>query len=367
MRTLIIGIVAMACSVSVIGREATGLEQAPAILGGRSLLHAHNAYPEDGRWSDRIDRALATGQSPIVIEQDIAFAPRNAPGKRTLVSHDDTLDGREPTLEHYFFDRVRPIIERALTAGRKDRWPVLVLHLDFKTNEREHHRAVWDLLKKHQAWLTTAVADPDPMHVSPYKPGPLLVLTENGAGQEKDFLEWAAGGSHLLFGSIPPPAIGSSDNAAERARIIRNATPHELVPTAATSYRRWVNFSWGAIEEGGPSAAGEWTRDDEQRLESVVSYAHGQGLFVRFYTLNGHSAAANRGWGASYNFGSLDAVRARWSAAIRAKVDLIATDQYEELASQLRSAPSPAAAQSQSPRANRWPWSTPRLDTVPQH
>ena len=367
MRTLIIGVVAMACSVSLIGRAGTEFEQAQAILGGRSLLHAHNAYPEDGRWSDRIDRALAIGQSPIVIEQDIAFAPRNRPGEQTVVSHDDTLDGHEPTLEHYFFDRVRPIIERALTAGQKDHWPVLVLHLDFKTNEREHHRAVWDLLKKHHTWLTTAAADPDPMHVSPFKPGPLLVLTENGAGQEKDFSEWAGGASHLLFGSIPPPAIRSSDDAAERARIIHSAAPHELVPTAATSYRRWVNFSWGAIEEGGPAAAGEWTSDDERRLEAVVGYAHSQGLFVRFYTLNGHTAAANHGWGASYNFGNLDAVRARWSAAIRAKVDLIATDQYEELASQLRSAPPPAAAQSQSPRANRWPWSTPRLDTVPQH
>ena len=43
MRTLIIGVVAMACSVSLIGRAGTEFEQAQAILGGRSLLHAHNA------------------------------------------------------------------------------------------------------------------------------------------------------------------------------------------------------------------------------------------------------------------------------------------------------------------------------------
>jgi hypothetical protein len=362
-----IGVAALACSMSTVLSGGGEFAQAPSMLGGRSLLHAHNAYPEDGRWRDRIDRALATGQVPMVIEQDIAFAPRNQPGERTVVSHDDTLNGDEPSLQQYFFDRVRPIIERALTAGQKDRWPVLVLHLDFKTNEREHHRAVWDLLKKHQAWLTTAVADPDAMHVSPFKPGPLLVLTENGAGQEKDFSEWAAGGSHLLFGSIPPPAIRSSDDAAERARIIHGAAPHELVPTAATSYRRWVNFSWGAIEEGGPSAAGEWTPEDERRLTAVVGYAHQQGLFVRFYTLNGHTAAANRGWTASYNFGTLDAARARWSAAIRAKVDLIATDQYEDLASQLRSTAQQAEARAPLPPASRSPSTTPRSGMVPQH
>ncbi len=64
-------------------------------------------------------------------------------------------------------------------------------------------------------------------------------------------------------------------------------------------------------------------------------YAHQQGLLIRFYTLNGHTAADNRGWTASYNFGSLDAVRARWRAAIAAHANLIATDQYEELAALL--------------------------------
>jgi len=141
-----------------------------------------------------------------------------------------------------------------------------------------------------------------------------------------------------LFGSIPPPAVRQSDDAAERAAIIRAAAPHELVPTAATSYRRWVNFSWAAVEQGGPSKAADWTRDEEQRLDAIVRYAHLQGLLVRFYTLNGHTAAANRGWGADYNFGDLDAARIRWHAAMRSGVDLIATDQYEELAATLQAA-----------------------------
>jgi hypothetical protein len=317
---------------------------APGILGGRSLVHAHNAYPDGGKWRDRISRALAIDQAPIVIEQDIAFAPRNEAHLQTVVSHEPSVSGSEPSLEEHFFDRVRPIMERALAANQRDRWPILVLHLDFKTNEREHHRAVWDLLRRHQAWLTTARAEGDPMTISPLKPGPLLVLTENGAGQEKDFSEWAAAaGSFLLFGSIPGPAVKPSDDPAERARNLRRAAPHELIPTMATSYRRWVNFSWAVVEDGGPANAGDWTGDEQQRLEWIVNYAHQQRLLVRFYTLNGHAAAASKGWSPSYNFGSLDAVQLRWRAAISARVDLIATDQYEELAAQLRTAaPSPA-------------------------
>ena len=312
-----------------------GIQPPPLpLLGHGPLLHAHNAYPEDGRWRDRIDRALAAGL-PVVIEQDIAYAPRNESHLRTVVSHEAAVKGSEPTLEEYFFDRVRPLMERELASGQKDRWPVVVLHLDFKTNEREHHRAVWDLLRRHASWLTTAKADGDSA-ASGLTRGPLLVLTENGTNQEKDFLEWSsAGGSLLLFGSIPPPALKSSDDPAERARILRRAAPHELIPTSASNYRRWANFPWGVIEEGGPAHAGDWTADEQRRLESIVNYAHQQGLLIRFYTLNGHTAAANRGWTASYNFGSLDAVRARWRAAIAAHADLIATDQYEELAALL--------------------------------
>jgi len=306
---------------------------APSIFHGTPLLHAHNAYPEERQWADRVDRAIATGLMPIVIEQDIAFDAARGP----VVSHDAELDGTEPTLEEYFFARIATVMDRAISAGPTDRWPLLVLHLDFKTNERAHHLALWDLLLKHRAWLTTAAADPDTLPVSAMTPGPLLVLTENGPDQEKDFMTWAAiEGVHLLFGSIPGPAVRQSDDPKERARILVRASPPQLIPTAVTSYRRWVNFPWMVIEAGGPRSARDWNANDEQRLQSVVDYAHRQGLLIRFYTLNGHSKSENRGWTDSYNFGSLDAVRVRWRAAIRSHVDLIATDQYEELASILR-------------------------------
>ena len=324
-----VAVVIWALVVVVHGRVAPG---APDILGGRPLVHAHNSYPEGGQWADRITRALALPQTPIVIEQDIAYAPAHSKGAESVVSHEAKLTGSEPPLAEHFFDRVRPLMERALTAGQRDRWPLVVLHLDFKTNEREHHRAVWDLLVRHQAWLTTA-ASGDPRTIAPFTRGPMIVLTENGEGQERDFSEWAKEkGAFLLFGTVPPPAIATSDNPADRARILARAAPNQLIPAAVTTYRRWVNLSWAAIEEGGPAKAGAWTPDERRRLESIVNYAHQQRLLLRFYTLNGHTAAESRGWSASYNFGSLDAVRQRWSASISGGVDLIATDQYEELA-----------------------------------
>jgi hypothetical protein len=69
-----------------------------------------------------------------------------------------------------------------------------------------------------------------------------------------------------------------------------------------------------------------------------VRTAHDGGLWIRFYTLNGHDPAdVSGGWSASYNFGSLGAARERWRAAIMAGVDFVAVDQYEEFAKTLRS------------------------------
>lgn len=306
----------------------------PPLLFSRSLLHAHNCYPERGLWADRIDRALNTGLSPVVIEQDVALARRD--GKPvSVLSHDAKLTGSEPTLEDYFFKRVQPILDRAIASKAVQQWPLLVLHLDFKTNEPAHHRAVWDLLKRYERWLTTAPRTAGA--VAPVTRGPLLVLTENGPGQEANFTDPRNGDRLLLFGSAPPPEAARIDNAYQRARVLARASPEALIAGPATNFRRWVNFSWQVIESGGQPQAAEWTSGEAARLKAIVGRAHSLGYLVRFYTLNGHPEDEHPEWTASYNFGSFTAVRRRWLAAIAAGVDLVATDQYEELAVLLKS------------------------------
>ena len=67
-------------------------------------------------------------------------------------------------------------------------------------------------------------------------------------------------------------------------------------------------------------------------VPALSALAHSRGLWIRFYTLNGHAEADDRGWTVSYNFGSSAAVETRWRAARDAGVDFIASDQYEGLA-----------------------------------
>ena len=121
-------------------------------------MDAHNCYPYYEWWYDRIDRALSAG-TPLAIEQDLAWHTDKKTGKSwSIVTHSAPGFGNEPTMKQYFFERVRPIVEQALRDGNHGNWPLITLNLDFKTEEPEHLRAVFALLKEYQDWLTHRAA-----------------------------------------------------------------------------------------------------------------------------------------------------------------------------------------------------------------
>ena len=92
------------------------------------------------------------------------------------------------------------------------------------------------------------------------------------------------------------------------------------------------------MEEGGQNHAGEWTKADELRLRSLVEHAHANGLWIRFYTLDGASDKERscNGWVHGYDFGALSAAEVRWKAAWQDGVDYLASDQYERVAQLLK-------------------------------
>ena len=278
--------------------------------GRRVLLDAHNAYPYQGRWNDRVDRALATG-TPLAIEQDLMWRPASgAQPAHSIVSHGEPFTGQEPTLRD-FFERIRPIVTKALASGSRDDWPLITLNLDFKDSQPDHFTAIWRLLGEYEPWLTTAPRMADGTSVQPLRIAPVLVLTGADPAQRAVFHDAVPIGSRLrLFGAVQPGRL------------------------EATNYLRWSNNPWSVVEPEGQTKAAEWNDADKNRLLSAVNAAHQEGLWIRFYTLNGHPAADGEGLGLtpSYNFGALDAAHTRWRAAIDAGVDFIATDQYEEFA-----------------------------------
>ena len=296
--------------------------------GDRVLLDAHNAYPERGRFADRIDLALATGL-PVAIEQDLYWVRNSASGRYApVVAHDSDATANAPTLESYFFDRIRPLMERALADDQREQWPLIVLNLDFKENQRELHDAVLALLHRHSAWLTTAERTNTPNVAAPFRVGPLLVLSGQDSTQRIDFHDRVPVGMRLeVFGAIPVPAPSGATREERAVHQVR-MSPEVLIAPRASNYARWVNFPWAVVEAGGPTKAGDWTGDDVARLRALVGRAHDQGLWIRFYTLDGYDASRDEGLTTSYNFGSEAAVSARWRAAVAARVDFVATDHY---------------------------------------
>lgn len=292
----------------------------------RSVLDAHNCYPYKGQFADRIERALATGY-PVGIEQDIALA-----GGVPVVSHEAKTTGTEPTLRAHFFERVRPLIEKALKDNDRAHWPLIVVHFDFKSVQPELLRGVWELLGEYEPWITTAVKGEDPHKLMPFDRRPLLVLTEEADEQEKVFFDAVPVGARMrLFGSAHTNPIAAQQRE-EREHLAATLPPEKLLSEAPTNYRRWWNNSWFVVEEGGQHKAGDWTPADDKRLRALVDHAHKLGYWIRFYTVDGFLPNEDQGWGNAYNFGSHEAAMLRWKAEIAAGVNLIASDQYEELA-----------------------------------
>lgn len=312
----------------------TGHSQQAPQPGSRTLMDAHNCYPYSEWWSDRIDRALSAG-APLAIEQDLGWYAGPGTGKTwSVVTHGNPITGEEPTMEQYFFARVRPMIEKALQDGNRGDWPLITLNLDFKDDKPEHLAAVLALLHKYQSWLTSAPKGKAIETMEPLDVKPILVLTGEPDAQQRVFYDQLLPGDRVFaFGAI------------HTANKDPQAAPEVIGAEKANNYRRWWNNPWRVVEPAGQPRAGEWTPDKERRLRALVERAHANGLWIRFYTLDGATKdeLSCHGWFRGYNFGSLQAARLRWRAAIAAHVDYLASDQYELLGAEITQAAAAAA------------------------
>lgn len=308
--------------------------------GARTLMLAHNAYPDDGKFGDRLDRAISAG-APFVVEEDLVWVD----GKSLLIHAAKGAGPDSPTLESYFFPKVKPIIEKALKEGNKGNWPLVTLYLDIKTDPAEHLEAISKVLDKYDGWLTKAVKTADVMKQSPLEYKPMMVILEdkqNDIKQEFFYDRVPVGGKIRAFGSAVkfddnPNKLGR-DRREERFASLVKIEPEQLVTKHADNWRRWFGADWHFIELCGPEHGTDWSAVTEARLKKFVNYGHKLGYLVSFYETNGFTDGENQGWTPEYNFGSKDAARVRWNALIKAHADFIATDQYEDVAETIRGA-----------------------------
>lgn len=303
--------------------------------GSRIQMLAHNAYPDHGKYGDRLDRAISSG-FPFVVEQDLAWMD----GKSILIHGAKAAGTDDPTLESYFIPKIRPLMEKALKDGNKGNWPLVTLYLDIKNDPPEHLEAVNQMLDKYNDWLTTAVKTSDISKQSPLDLKPMMVLVEdkqNDIKQQFFYDKIPVGGKIRAFGSATK-ADGNPKKLpkAEAVKLMTDMDPEKLFPAKADNYHRWFGTDWAFIESCG-KMHGEWTAASEARLKKFVDHGHRMGYFVSLYSINGFTGAENQGWTDEFNFGSKAEALTRWKAAIKAHADFIGTDQYEELAQVVKS------------------------------
>jgi hypothetical protein len=307
--------------------------------GTRVQILSHNAYPDHGKYTERLDRTIAAGM-PVVVEEDLAWID----GKSLLIHGAKNAADDDPTLESYFFPKVRPIMEKALKDGNKGNWPLITLYLDIKNDPPEHLEAILKELDQYDSWLTTATKTADINKQSPLDLKPMMVLVEdkqNDIKQQIFYDNVPVGGKIRVFGSVPKfdenPQKLPRERKAEATASLCMLDPEQLVPHKADNYHRWFGTGWAFIEKGGETGGAEWNSTAESRLKKFVDYGHRLGYFVAFYCLDGYTDAENQGWDKGYNFGSKERVMPRWKAAVRAHADFISTDQVEDLATVIKS------------------------------
>jgi hypothetical protein len=308
--------------------------------GSRTQILSHNAFPDHGKFADRLDRTLAAGL-PTAIEQDLAWVD----GRSLLIHGPKAVGSEDPTLESYFIPKVKPIMEKALKDGNKGNWPLITLYLDIKNDPPEHLAEINKTLDRYDAWLTKAAKTADITRQSPLEVGPMMVIVEDKQGDIKQKVfhdDVPVGGKIRVFGSAEKfdenPQKLPREQKDEAVAMMVTRDPEQLVSRKADNYRRWFGVNWAFIEKGGQTKAGAWTRESEAKVKKFVDYGHRLGYFVSFYCLNGYTASEDQGWDKSYNFGSKDKVMPRWEAAARARADFISTDQVENVARVIKSA-----------------------------
>ena len=261
---------------------AAKVSSSPFAPGARTLVLAHNAYPDDGKYADRLDRAIASGV-PFVVEEDLVWVD----GRSLLIHNAKAAVPSSPTLESYFFPKVQPIVEKALKTGNKGDWPLITLYLDIKNDPEEHLQAISKVLDKYDAWLTKAAKTSDISKQSPLELKPMMVILED----KKDDMKQAffydrvpVGGKIRAFGS-PTKFDDNPTNVPKTARAERFAAmlkvePEQFLTQRADNYHRWFGTDWAFIELCGPTHGNDWNAAAEGRLKHFVDYGHSLGYLV---------------------------------------------------------------------------------------
>jgi hypothetical protein len=259
------------------------------VFPGLWLYNAHNCYPEKGQYRDRLERARQAGLRAVEI--DVTWSEQR---RRTVISHEKTPSGGEPTLKEYFWKAVEPELRR-LPRGQAA-W---LLQIDFKIDHPAVIEEVYRDLDRRRRLLTRFGDQVD------Y--GPLTVMLTGDNAAIASFEKRSRGnGPYLAMANREPVERQYQDNVT--AYFDADATP----------FYRVFNLEWVHLEPDREARrSGPLPESARTRLRALAELARQKGYWLRTWTLN------------ESTFGGREGLLERWRAAREAGVDMIATDEYE--------------------------------------
>ena len=193
----------------------------------------------------------------LAIEQDLDWYTDTKTGKIwSVVAHGDPISGHEPTMEHYFFDRVRPIVERALKEGQSRR---LAAHHSQSRLQNQRARAPVALSGRSLRSIRTGSP--------PRRRPPTLPRFSRSPFAPFSYLP-ASRMRSRPSSTMRSPSVAACSSSALRTptretpwRFPRclNLRPHRIIAAGGTI----PGASWKKADK---QHAGEWTTADDERL-----------------------------------------------------------------------------------------------------
>jgi hypothetical protein len=325
LRTIVIFIVAaIAILASISWAEAGG-------RGNISLLKAaHNAYDEgdpdtlDTVFQEALDLEFYNVELDVMVDiTHTTYVPLDHPdylqGKvRLYVKHDCVPDPGTRDLYKYFEDIAAMVAANNNSVygdGRN-----VVLNIDVKPcNSLDYMDVVesLDALFDHYQDMLSYVTIGD---AGSFNEQAVTMVLTSGDEPKDAYYNLINGGDKTLR-AFKDRVVGGGDAYQNNVE--------DYFSGEADEYHRFYAMHWKHVEDGFPGSEGNWSQEDQDRLELLLSTASNKGFRIRFYALNGSPG--------SYQFGGgLGDAAQRWVQFVGANEGsilrhFVATDDRQQI------------------------------------
>ena len=235
--------------------------------GARVLVDAHNAYPSDGKFTDRIDRALeqrpAAGDragSRLVHRSGARGVGRIASSRTAATRCGDRADLRGVLLREGRADHEEGARRRiAAPTGRSSRSTWTSRPTSRSITPRSGRCSA-----STSAWLTTAERTATAGTAAPLRLGPMLVLTGSNDVQQVSFHDASpsASGCGCSVRSHEPAVPGA--DRAEQAKNYAAMPPETLMPAPRHELSPLGELSVGRRRSRWTAPPRDWTPADSR-------------------------------------------------------------------------------------------------------